>query len=100
VYLTARRIIRRWFRSQVVYGDSGNRFPTAVVPRTATRMVPRVDRNTGVAAHRRVRRRRALCHRGGLSDGYALVNDGPAFASQLAAALRAGCVKVSPMTSK
>ena len=86
-YLAARRIVRRWSRSQAVYGDSGKRFPTAVVPRTATLLVPRVDRDTGVVAHRRVRRRRALCHQGGLSGGYALVNDGPAFASQLAAAL-------------
>ncbi|WP_202910282.1 rolling circle replication-associated protein [Mycobacteroides abscessus] len=87
VYLSARRIVRRWSRSQAVYGDSGNRFPTAVVPRTATRLVPRVDRDSGRVTHRRVRRRRTLCNQGGLSGGYALVNDGPAFASQLAAAL-------------
>lgn len=48
-YLAARRIVRRWSRSQAVYGDSGSRFPpTAVVPRTATVMVPRVDCETGV----------------------------------------------------
>ena len=99
-YLAARRIVRRWSRSQAVYGDSASRFPTALVPRTAISLVPRVDRETGVVAHRRVRRRRALCNRGGLSGGYALVNDGPAFASQLAAALLAGRVKVSPMASK
>lgn len=86
-YLAARRIVRRWSRSQAVYGDSGRRFPTAVVARTAVRVVPRVDHETGVVAHRRVRRRRALCNHGGLAGGYALVNDGPAFASQLAAAL-------------
>ncbi len=86
-YLTARRIVRRWSRSQAVYGDSGNRFPTAVVPRTATRLIPRVDRQTGVVKHRRVRRRRALCTQGGLAGGYALVNNGPAFASQLSVAL-------------
>lgn len=86
-YLTARRIVRRWSRSQAAYGDSASRFPTAVVPRTAIRRVPRVDRDTGVVKYRRVRRRRTLCTQGGLAGGYALVNDGPAFASLLAAAL-------------
>ncbi|NIH99242.1 rolling circle replication-associated protein [Mycolicibacterium fluoranthenivorans] len=86
-YIAARRIVRRWSRSQAVYGNSDNRFPTAVVPRTATRLVPRVDRETGVVAHRRVRRRRTLCNQGGLAGGYALANNGPAFASQLATAL-------------
>nr|WP_234799811.1 helitron helicase-like domain-containing protein [Mycobacteroides abscessus] len=86
-YLAARRIVRRWSRSQAVYGDSGGRFPTAVVPRMATRLVPRTDRETGVVAHRRVRRRRTLCNQGGLAGGYALVNDGPAFAAQLACAV-------------
>jgi len=41
-YLAARRIVRRWSRNQAVYGDPDSRFPTAVVPRTATRLVPRV----------------------------------------------------------
>nr|WP_237162814.1 hypothetical protein [Mycolicibacterium mucogenicum] len=86
-YLAARRIVRRWSRSQAGYGDSTSRFPTAVAPRTATRLVPRVDPATGIVVHRRVRRRRMLCNQGGLAGGYALVNDGPAFASQLAAAL-------------
>ncbi|MFL0178121.1 hypothetical protein [Mycobacterium sp. SMC-15] len=86
-YLTARRIMRRWSRSQAVYGDSSNRFPTAVVPRTATCLVPRGLHETGVVVRRRARRRRALCNQGGLAGGYALVNDGPAFASQLSAAL-------------
>jgi hypothetical protein len=88
-YLTARRVVRRWSRNQAVYGDSASRFPTAVVPRTAIRRVPRVDRETGVVEFRRVRRRRTLCSQSGLAVGYALVNDGPAFASQLAAALLA-----------
>lgn len=87
-YLAARRIVRRWSRSQAVYGDSG-RFPTAVVPRTAAVLVPRVERQSGVVVYRRVRRRRTLCNQGGLAGGYALVNDGPAFASSLAAALQA-----------
>jgi len=90
-YLTARRIIRRWSRSQAVYGDITRPFPTKVVPRTADRDVERVDSQTGKVRHRRVRRRRLLCSRGGLAGGYALVNDGPAFASQLAAALVTDC---------
>jgi len=88
-YLAARRIVRRWSRSQAVYGDSASRFPTAVVPRTAILRVPRVDRDTGAVEYRRTRRRRTLCSQGGLAGGYALVNDGPAFASSLAAALQA-----------
>lgn len=87
-YLAARRIVRRWSRSQAVYGDSGSCFPTAVVPRTVILRVPRVDRDTGAVEYRRMRRRRALCNQGGLAGGYALVNDGPAFASLLAAALQ------------
>ncbi|WP_239591513.1 rolling circle replication-associated protein [Mycolicibacterium tusciae] len=83
-YFAARRIVRRWSRSQAVYGDSASRFPTTVVPRTATVLVPRVDCETGVVTYRRVRRRRPICNQGGLAGGYALVNDGPAFASCLA----------------
>ncbi|WP_421844161.1 rolling circle replication-associated protein [Mycobacterium sp.] len=86
-YSAARRIIRRWSRSQAVYGDCTSRFPTAVAPRTAHRAVQRVEVATGKVRQRRVRRRRSLCSQGGLSGGYALVNDGPAFASQLAGAL-------------
>lgn len=88
-YIAARRIVRRWSRSQAVYGDSDSRFPTDVVPRTAVRMVPRVHRETGVMKHRRVRRRRTFCNQGGLIGGYALVNSGPALASQIAMALSA-----------
>jgi hypothetical protein len=88
-YIAARRIVRRWSRSQAVYGNPASRFPTAVVPRTAISLVPRVNRGTGVVTCRRVRRRRTLCNQGGLAGGYALVNDGPAFAAQLASALRA-----------
>ncbi|WP_100492681.1 rolling circle replication-associated protein [Mycobacteroides abscessus] len=87
-YLTARRIIRRWSRNQATYADHSSRFPTAVVPRTAHRIVQRVDRSTGEISYRRVRRRRPLCHQGGLNGGYALVNDGPSFAAQLARAIR------------
>jgi hypothetical protein len=86
-YLTARRILRRWSRSQAVYGDITWSFPTKVVPRTAYCVVQRVDSQTGKVRHRNVRRRRLLCDQGGLAGGYVLVNDGPAFASQLAAAI-------------
>jgi hypothetical protein len=86
-YLTARRIVRRWSRSHAVYGDSASRFPTAVVPRTAVRLVPRTESHTGAVTHRRARRRRMLCSQGGLAGGHALVNDGPDFASQLARAI-------------
>lgn len=89
-YITARRIVRRWSRSQAVYGNPASRFPTAAIPRTAIRLVPRLDRATGVVKYRRVRRRRTLCNQGGLAGGYALVNDGPAFASRLSAALSIG----------
>ncbi|WP_241010741.1 rolling circle replication-associated protein [Mycobacterium camsae] len=89
-YIAARRIVRRWSRNQAVYGDSGSRFPTSVVPRTAIRLVSRLDRKSGVAVHRRVRRRRTLCCQSGLAGGYALVNDGPTFAAQLAAGLASG----------
>ncbi|MDM2495047.1 Uncharacterised protein [Mycobacteroides abscessus subsp. massiliense] len=86
-YLMARRIIRRWSRSQAIYSSVGSRFPSTVVPRTAFRQVARVDRSTGRVTYRRVRRRRLLCDQGGLAGGYALLNDGPAFASQLARAV-------------
>jgi hypothetical protein len=86
-YLAARRIMRRWSRNQAVYGDSTDRFPTAIVPRTVTRLIPRADRQTGVVKFRRVRRRRTLCDHGGLAGGHALVNDGPNFAAQLARAI-------------
>ncbi|MEB3070168.1 hypothetical protein K5L39_13335 [Mycolicibacter sp. MYC017] len=87
-YVAARRIVRRWSRNQAVYGDSASRFPTAVVPRTAVRLVPRIDRDTGMVKHRHVRRRRTLCGHGGLAGGYALVNDGPNFAARLAGAIQ------------
>jgi hypothetical protein len=86
-YIAARRIVRRWSRNQAVYGDSGSHFPTAMVPRTATRLVPRINRDTGTLTYRRVRRRRTLCNQGGLAGGYALVNDGPAFAVKLVLAI-------------
>lgn len=88
-YLAARRIIRRWSRSQPIYGDRSHRFPATVVPRTVDVTVRRVDRQTGKVRQRKVRRRRLLCNQGGFAGGYALVNDGPGFACQLASALSA-----------
>ncbi len=88
-YLNARRILRRWSRHQAIYADVGRRFPTDVVPRTATVYVPRVDPETGRVRFRRVRRRRQLLTQGGLAGGFALANNGPQFASQLARALSA-----------
>ena len=93
-YLAARRIVRRWSRCQAVYGDSSSRFPSAVVPRTATGLVSRVERDSGRVTHRRVRRRRTLCNQCGLAGGYALVNDGPGFASRIAAALSVTCPRL------
>lgn len=86
-YLAARRIVRRWSRSQAVYGNIASRFPSAVVPCMTVRLVPRVDRDTGAVTRRRLHRRRKLCSQGGLAGGYALVNDGPGFAVQLARAI-------------
>ncbi len=88
-YLNGRRILRRWSRHKAIYADVGSRFPTQVVPRTAKVSVPRVDPETGRVRFRRVRRRRQLCSQGGLAGGFALANNGPDFASQLARALSA-----------
>ncbi|WP_457062986.1 rolling circle replication-associated protein [Mycobacteroides abscessus] len=87
VYLAARRVVRRWSRSQAVYADPASRFPTSVIPRTGQRIVQRVNQTTGVVTHRRLRRRRLMCHQGGLNGGYILVNDGTRFAEQLARAV-------------
>jgi hypothetical protein len=87
MYLKARRILRRWSRNQVIYGDPTRRFPSSVIPRTADRQVERVEASTGRATRRRVRRRRTFCTQGGLGGGYILANDGPVFASQLALAI-------------
>jgi hypothetical protein len=97
-YIAARRLVRRWSRSQAVYGDPSSRFPTAVIPRTAMLMVPRVNRDTGVVKYRKVRRRRALCNQGGLAGGYALVNNGPAFAAQLARAINKAHSGIAELT--
>ncbi|MEN9401769.1 MAG: hypothetical protein RL091_472 [Verrucomicrobiota bacterium] len=86
-YVKARRIVRRWSRNQAAYSDIAAKFPSAANPRTAILSVPRVDSGTGRVTFRRVRRRRQLCTQGGLAGGFALANNGPEFASQLARAL-------------
>lgn len=86
-YINARRIVRRWSRAQAAYSDPASRFPTAVKPRTAKVCVRRADSKTGLVTMRRVCRRRQLCQQGGLAGGFALANNGPEFASQLARAL-------------
>lgn len=86
-YLMARRIIRRWSRSQIVYGNGNLTLSSTAAARTAPRSVRRLRITTGNLRRRTVRRRRLLCDQGGLTGGYALVNSGPAFALQLAAAL-------------
>ena len=86
-YITARRILRRWSRHQAIYAEVGCRFPSEVVPRTAKVSVTRVDPQTGRVTFRRVRRRRQLLSQGGLAGGFALANNGPEFAFQLARAL-------------
>ena len=85
--INARRIVRRWSRAQAAYSDPANRFPTAVNPRTAKICVRRTDSEAGLVTIRRVCRRRQLCQQGGLAGGFALANNGPQFASQLARAL-------------
>jgi hypothetical protein len=86
-YLTARRIVRRWSRSVAAYGTVGDRFPSAVGPRTVRLRVARVDRETGRVRFRWTTRRRQLCQSGSLNGGFALVNDGTRFAQQLARAV-------------
>lgn len=86
-YINARRIVRRWSRAQAAYADPNSRFPTAVNPRTAKVCVRRAGSTTGLVTVRRVFRRRQLCTQGGLAGGFALANNGPEFASQLARAL-------------
>lgn len=86
-YVNARRIVRRWSRSQAAYSDITAKFPSAVNPRTANVSLPRVDSETGRVTFRRVRRRRQLRTQSGLTGGFALANNGPEFASQLVRAL-------------
>jgi hypothetical protein len=86
-YVAARRIIRRWSRNQAAYPDQAGRFPSSVNPRLAKVSVVRVDSATGRVRYRRVSRRRQLCTQGGLAGGFALTNNGPGFASQIARAI-------------
>ncbi len=58
-------------------------------PRTVKVSVPRTDAETGKVTFRRLHRRLQLCSQGGRAGGFAMVNNGPEFASQLARALAA-----------
>jgi hypothetical protein len=72
-YVAARRTARRWSHAQRM---------------THVRQAPRVDVRTGVLRSRRVRRRAGYLRAGGLAGGWLCVNDGAAFAEQLARAVR------------
>lgn len=68
-YVLLRRTLRRWSQAQGL---------------TRTRRVPRgADPVTGEVRYRAVTRRARYVGQGGLAGGTLLVNDGPAFASQL-----------------
>jgi hypothetical protein len=86
-YINARRVLRRWSRSQAAYASPSGRFPSSVSPRTSYRMVQRTSCKLGDARYRRVRRRRQLVDQGGLRGGYTLANNGAGLGSQLARAL-------------
>lgn len=79
-FVSLKRLIRRWSRSQAAYGRAGSMFPSAMIPRTAR---VQVKRGSG---YRWTTVRRPLCGQSGLCGGFALVNDGAAFASMLARA--------------
>ncbi len=64
--IAAGRVLRRWYRAKGL---------------TKTVLVERVEQTTGRVRSRRTRKRRRLFAHG---RGFACVNDGPAFASQLA----------------
>lgn len=86
-YINARRVLRRWSRSQATYADANCQYPTSVSPRTSSRMVKRSRRDTDRTVYRRVRRRRQLVDQGGLRGGYVLANNGSTLGGQLARAL-------------
>ena len=86
-YINARRVVRRWSRSQATYASPSSRFPSSVSPRASYRMVQRTNRKSGRARYRKVRRRRQLIDQGGLRGGYALTNSGAGLGNQLAQAL-------------
>lgn len=87
-FITARRILRRWSRSQTSYGSG--RWPSAVRPRAARVRVARVDRRTGRVRWRWATRRRPLLASSALVGGFALTASGTGLASALARALMAG----------
>lgn len=84
-FLRVRRILRRWSRSQVFYGD----FATAVEPRVRKIEVTRVEVHTGRVSTRRATRRAQLFRQGALVGGFAAFGDGPAVGRALSRALKA-----------
>lgn len=71
-FFTVKRLLRRWSKAQ---------------RRTRTVIAPRINRATGELRYRPVRRRVVRFDQTRLVGGFLIVNDGPAFASQLARAV-------------
>lgn len=82
-FLTVRRILRRWSRSQVFYGEHG----TSIRPRLRSVRVQRTDTRTGAIRLRTSKKRVALFSQGALVGGFATVIDGPRVAKALSMAL-------------
>ncbi|WP_442978225.1 rolling circle replication-associated protein [Rhodococcoides yunnanense] len=82
-FVSARRILRRWSRTQATYASPDSRFPTSLHPRSARRKVYR----RAAKRIRQVNRRRQLFDQGGLKGGFALTNSGSHLGEQLARAL-------------
>lgn len=82
-FFRIRRVLRRWSRTQVFYGE----LTTAVRPRVRQVTVERVDTRTGLIRKRKVTRRVQLFRQGALVGGFATVGDGPAVGRALAKAL-------------
>lgn len=83
-FYTVRRILRRWSRSQVFYGDYG----TTIKPRTRYIMADRTNTRTGAVTKRKQTVRSPLFRQSTLQGGFAAVNDGPAIAAVIAQALK------------
>lgn len=83
-FVRARRLLRRWSRSQTSYplvGESSTR------PRVAVVRVRRGDLADGSPRFRRVTRRRMLMSTGSLTGGFTMSNDGAQLGAQIARAL-------------
>jgi len=78
-FIQARRVIRRWSRSQVAYGENG----ATIHPSVRSVVVLRTVLATGEAYSRRARRRISRCGTGRVQGGFVSVNAGPDFTIQL-----------------